>query len=280
MQTLNHNSILSFAHNAMATTFTIRIAHSEADYAAKAAKAAFIEIDRLEQLLSRFIEGSDIWRINHTPLHTPVLLAQETYECLNLAADILNITDGTFDFTIGILADAWKNNQTPPPDFITNTLNSTGSDFIRISPDNLSATRISDLINIDLGAIGKGFAIDKAAELLEDWDIPCAMLDSGGSSILALEPPPDVNGWEVSCGNNTFLLTQGAVSASGFAEQPNHIIDPQTGTPPEQQQRAWAMAPTAAIADALSTAATLMNPDRISDFNSRHPELKLFSEQL
>lgn len=268
----------SFSHEAMATSISVIIAHEDRDYAAKAAKAAFIEIDRIESRLSRFTEGSDIWCLNHTSPNTVVPVSIETWECLKLATDIAILTNGAFDFTIGILADAWKASTTPPPEFIEKLLDSTGNKSVNISSNDYTVSRTNELVSIDLGAIGKGFAIDKAAELLEDWDITHAMFNCGGSSILALDPPPNADGWEVSCGNSNFMITQGAVSASGFAEQPNHIIDPRTGRPPKIRQRTWAMAPTAAISDAISTATTIMNAEQIDIFRSKYPEIKILTE--
>ena len=98
-----------FSHEAMATTFEIFIQHNDARYAGQAARAAFDEVDRLEGLLSRYIENSDICRINNLAAgeSTPVNL--DTFKCLEIAAKMHEQTEGVFDVTIGHLVSLCHN---------------------------------------------------------------------------------------------------------------------------------------------------------------------------
>jgi thiamine biosynthesis lipoprotein len=103
-----------FSHEAMATTFEIIIVHEDERYAQQAAAAAFDEVDRLEGELSRFIENSDISRINNLPANQPLRLGLDAFECLQLSRRIYAETNGAFDITIGPLLSCWRNEDGTP----------------------------------------------------------------------------------------------------------------------------------------------------------------------
>jgi len=269
--------VFKFSHDALNTYNRISIYHNDKIYAEQAAAAAFREIDRLENILSRFTAGSDIWQINHTPANSTIPLNFETCECLSLALQLSKLTQGAFDITLGNLYQLWKNSATPAENEIEELRKRTGTEFLQLSKDDCSITTLTDEINIDLGAVGKGYIIDKAADILEEWELPAAMINSGGSSLLALDPPYEKDGWGITCGTNRFSLKQGAVSGSGTAEQGEHIINPHTGHPAAHTVRQWAMAPTAAIADALSTAAMIMTDSEKESLRKNFPAVKFIS---
>lgn len=126
---------------------------------------------------------------------------------------------------------------------------------------------------IDLGAIAKGFSLDRMADELQAWGIKKFLLMSSGSSILAGEAPDGQVGWAVrlgeGAGSSEVALCGRALGTSGFDMQGRHIIDPSTGKPASRYRRAWALAPTAAEADALSTAWMNMEPEKIGWFCAR-----------
>jgi thiamine biosynthesis lipoprotein len=126
---------------------------------------------------------------------------------------------------------------------------------------------------LDLGAIGKGFALDVMARDLREWDMHRALLIAGGgSSVLALDPPyestgaADSEGWCISMSSRQLLMLENAaISASGTRVKGAHILDPATGRPPVAAPvRTWAMAPTAAWSDALSTAWMILDINEIA----------------
>ncbi len=254
-----NDSVFRFSHDAMTTFNHIDIHHPDKSYANSAAQEAFRELDRLETLMSRFDEGSDIWRINHTPANNEIPISIETYECLHLSKQLNELTAGAFDITLGQLIELWNNNDQPDQQEIEAALKNSGSDQLQISDSDYTVTKLHD-ITIDLGAVGKGYIIDKIAETFTEWDIESILINSGGSSFLALDPPPGKDGWNVACGKTTFSLSQGAISASGMDVKGNHIINPRTGYPIQEKPTQWSMAPTAAIADAVSTASMIMTP--------------------
>jgi thiamine biosynthesis lipoprotein len=263
-----------FFHDAMATFNHIDISHDHEHYARQAAQAAFQEMDQLIGSLSRFEEGSDIWQLNCAGAGVPVLLARETYECLKLAKQMSHLTRHAFDITIGPVFACWADGD----DDLESARKRSGIDLLNLCDDELSAQLSVDGMKIDLGGIGKGYIVDKMAEVLEEWEVPRSLINSGGSSILALDPPLGAEGWSVTCGDRSFRVTQTAVSSSGMAVKGNHIMDPRTGLPVADDGRYWCMAPTAAIADALSTAAIVMNSEEIGALCEQCPEIKLFCE--
>ena len=177
-----------------------------------------------------------------------------------LAADASIATDRAFD-------PAYASERAPdlPPDAPPFTLD----------PAAHTLTSQAVRLHLDLGAIGKGFALDRLAETLREWDMLSACLNSGGSTALALDPPAGSTGWPVGLGEGNahrmLALANGALSGSGTAVQGAHLIDPRTGAPAVRTTRAWASAPGAATADALSTAFFVMGDADIARFCAAHP---------
>jgi thiamine biosynthesis lipoprotein len=115
---------------------------------------------------------------------------------------------------------------------------------------------------------------------LAEWECPAYLLIAGGSSILAGDPPPDSPGWSVGLGEDNseprHWLKQGSLSGSGIAVKGRHIIDPRTGRPANLRARAWAMAPAAAVSDALSTAFMVLTEPEITRLLTGRSEWRAF----
>jgi thiamine biosynthesis lipoprotein len=273
-----------FSHNAMATVFEIIIIHKDAHYARQAAWAAFDELDKLEQQLSRFIENSDISRINNLTTNQPLQIRLAAFECLQLCVSLYNQTSGAFDVTIGSLMDCWlsedKTMRTPSKEQLKQARQRTGLHLIKLDETDHTVQLLTGPVKVDLGGIGKGYAIDQMAKLLGDWSIDTALINGGCSSVLALRRPHNTKGWHLTLSNPAnhrqtlahLYLQDQAISGSGLQKGP-HIIDPRTAQPARGKRAAWAAAPTAATADALSTAFMVMSPDQIEQYCSNHQDI-------
>ena len=207
---------LRFSHQAMATVFEIICTHADPAYARQAAWAAFDLLDRLEQELSRFLENSDLSRIHHLAPGESVRVNRWTMECLQLARLGYAETEGAFDISLG-----------------------SGIDRLQLDPQHQMVRANAGGVRLDLGGIGKGYAVDRMAEVLMEWGVEQAVIHGGFSSALALEAPGGSEGWPLtmSVHDAPFTLLQArqrAFSASG-TQKGDHIVDPAhraTGTGP------------------------------------------------
>ncbi len=247
-----------FRHEAMATFFEIQVADAEASYAGQAAASAFRELDRLEGELSRYRETSDIARANRLGRGASTRLGPDAFECLLIAADAALATGRAFDPAYASARDGLAD----------------GELAFTLDPGTHSLRSKSEKLHLDLGAIGKGYALDRMAETLRDWQIASACLNSGGSTALALAAPSGAEGWPIGVGDEPaarqVMLRETAMSGSGVAVKGEHILDPRTTQPARIQHRTWALAPTAALSDALSTAFFVMAEAEVARFCAAH----------
>ncbi len=266
-----------FGHQAMATTFEIVAQHENEVYARQAAHAAFDELDRIEADLSRYIENSDVARINSLPAGQPLLLGLDTFACLKLSRRLYAETQGAFDVTIGLLLDCWrdkdKKRRTPSRDELAWARTHTGMLLLELDESRYTVELAASPVRVDLGGVGKGYGVDRMAEILDEWNVNRVLIHGGYSSVLALDAPEGTKGWPVTLSDpedrrRTLArldLKRGAVSGSGL-EKGLHIIDPRLARPVEAKTAAWSMAPDAATADALSTAFMIMTPPQVINY--------------
>jgi FAD:protein FMN transferase len=251
-----------FNDRAMATHFQARIVHDDREYAAQAAQAAFDLLAKLESQLSRFKPDSDIARAAVLAPGEKMRLSEPAFACLAVARRMERATHGAFSPTPAALQT-----QVSPPQW-------------ELMADQQSLRCESGRLPFDLGAIGKGFALDRMAELLGEWDCPSFLLVAGGSSILAGDPPNDAVGWSCGLGDDDapqrYLLAHASLSGSGLAVKGQHILDPRTGRPAPRQVRAWALADTAAESDALSTACMALSEPELEEVLAREPTWLVF----
>jgi len=263
-----------FSHEAMNTVFEVHVAGADARYTAEAAQAAFALVDRLEGELSRFRHNSDITRINHLTGGQRTRVGEAAFECLVIARHIHDLTGGAFDIAIG-----------------------TGLPALELDPESYEVHATADGVRVDLGGIGKGYAVDLVAELLEEWGLERAFVHGGFSSAVALEPPAGAEGWPLTLSDprqpaqifTRLSMRQAALSASGVRKG-DHIRDPRTGAPVRGRLAAWVALPRpatpaaagpaagprlapGAVADALTTAFMLLPVDQIEALCQRSPGL-------
>jgi thiamine biosynthesis lipoprotein len=251
-----------FEHEAMATTFGIFIDGQDPAYARQAAAAAFRELDRLEGELSRYVETSDIARANRLAAGESISIGEDALHCLLLAGDVSAATHRAFDPAYASVA----------------AVGATRDDALyALDPANHTLTSHASRLHLDLGAVGKGYALDRMAATLREWDIAAALLQSGGSTALALAAPAGETGWSVSLGEDparsTLRLTDAALSGSGTAVKGTHLVDPRSTAASGRPGRVWALAPNAAVSDALSTAFFILSDAEIAAFCHAHPEI-------
>jgi thiamine biosynthesis lipoprotein len=238
-----------FSHEAMATVFEIAMIHDDARYAEQCAQAAFAEVDKLEQDLSCFLPNSDISRINNSEPGSAVVVGPDAFTCLQQCDRLSVDTNGAFDVTMGVMSQ------------------------LLLYEVSYTVLRLSDSVSIDLGGFGKGYAVDRMAEILDEWDIPAALLHGGSSSVMAMDAPPGESGWRMTLRDpldrdrviERLSLERRSISGSGLRKG-SHIVDPRTGRPAEDKCAAWVVADDAATGDGLSTALMVMSGGEVQDY--------------
>jgi thiamine biosynthesis lipoprotein len=249
----------------MATQFQVRIAGEEKTYAAQTAQAAFVLTDRLESHLSRFRANSGISQIAQLAPGEKARVSEPVFACLEIAKKMELLTRGAFSVCAAALQS-----QPALPQW-------------SLLKEPFSIRCDAGKLEFDLGAIGKGFTLDRMAEVLREWDCKAFLLVAGGSSILAGDPPAGSNGWSCGLGENNspvrYRLKNCSLSGSGLAVKGKHIFDPRTGKPARRQNRAWALAETAAESDALSTACMVLDEAEIVEVIAMEKSWLVFLEE-
>lgn len=244
-------------HHAMATLWEIRLPAEEEPYARQAAAEAFREVERMENLLSRFREGGDVWCLNHLPAGGELQLSEETAACLTRALEIQTLTNGAFHPGLGGVMDRVRAGES-----WEQSLTEINTGCLELAEDSTLVRCTQEGMRLDLGAIGKGFTLERVHALLVEWGFSAMLLSAGGSSVLAAGQP-----WEMRLRGDsirpTVTLRDLAVGSSGSSVQGQHIIDVRRGTRETAHLRSWAICERAADADALSTATLQMEADEI-----------------
>lgn len=270
----------------MATTFKIFVFYEEFSDAEHACSAAFDEIDWLEGQLSYFIPSSDISQINRLQAGRALKIGHAAFECISLAKTLHDDTNGAFDPTAGGLIAGrrpWDEGAELQRGVVPRQKGNihVGMDFIELDEPSHSIGMRSEFVTIDLGGIGKGYALDQARALLDDWGIGTALMSAGQSTMLGLGRVENTTGWQMRILDPrdeetilaSFVLPGGAVSTSA-TDNTQHLIDPRTGQPVDHRSGAWATSPSAALADALSTAFFVMTQEEVEAYCDRRPDIR------
>ena len=253
-------------------------------------------VDDLEDQLTIY-RDSEVSRLNASAHLGAVAVEAGLFDLLAKAIEIGHRTEGAYDVTSGALSIAWGflrgPKRIPDAEALSDALSRTGSHHLTLDPANRSVSFDRAGIVVNFGGIGKGYAIDRATDVLRNhwWPTP-GLVHGGQSSVFALGSPPDRFGgrWEIALRNpfdlesplGTIRLRDRALGTSGSSFQNfevdgrvfGHILDPRTGQPPSSGPASvTVLAPTAAEADAYSTAFFLLGPDGSRAILEKMPEL-------
>jgi len=256
---------------AMGTMFEIVAYHDPRGEAERAINAAMTEIERLDAVMSHYRPDSGLARLIRTAPHGPVATDPALYDVIQQSLQFSRLSRGRFDITIGPLVELWKRayaeDTRPSDDDVAAARRCVGFEQIELTAPDRVRFR-SACLRLDLGAIGKGYAVDRAMAILERAGLRNVLIDAGSSSIAVRGTPPGAAGWSVrlGAGSRTVLLTAGSLSTSQqqlvpFASTPGafgEIVDPSTAAPAATRSAVTVIAPSAATSDALSTTLLLL----------------------
>ena len=273
--------IFSQSRNAMGTVFAIHLyAESEAQ-ALSFFEVAFEEVERLEETLSKFRPSSEICRINRLAASQLVTTDPEVFSLIQQSLFYSEQTAGAFDITVGPLMRTWgffrAEGHFPDAQELKAARERTGFEKVLL---NRGARTISFAIpgmELDLGAIGKGYAVDRAVEILREASVSAALVVAGSSTVYALGTPPEEDGWKIHVPDpldrtrkiSTVKLRDQAISTSGnyerFFELDGrrycHVMDPRTGMPVEGVLQTTLIGSDGAMTDAVSNALFVLGTD-------------------
>jgi thiamine biosynthesis lipoprotein len=287
-------TLLRFGRRAMATTFEVILPFGVPN-APDRAEAALDEVDRLEDQLTVFRPNSEVSRLNQTAAQQPVPVETQLFQLLLQSAELTRETEGALDIATGALTKVWgfyrRSAAVPSPTELASVMTRVGMRHVVLNPREQTVRYLRQGLEINLGSIGKGYALDRAAELLRtQWQKANALLHGGHSSVYALgSGPGSSRGWPVGIRHpweperrlaivhlqNRALGTSAATfqHLEYQGRKLGHILDPRTGWPAEGIASASVLAPTAAEADALATAFFILGIEKAKIYCENHPDI-------
>jgi thiamine biosynthesis lipoprotein len=297
----------------MACEFEVLLNAGQYPAGADAALAALDLVEQLESQLTVYRDASEIQAINRRAAREAVAIEPRLFELLARAVELSAATGGAFDLTSGPLSKVWgfyrRQGSMPSAVEVADALALVGSDKLQLDHDKRTIRFARAGMELNLGAIGKGHALDRAAALLERSGIHDFCLHGGNSSVLARgnrsaecgvrnaesdhselrTPNSALAGWSIALRHPLkpdvrlaeFRLADQALGTSGSGTQffhyqgkrYGHVLDPGTGWPADKVLSATVIAPTAEQADALSTALFVMGLDAAREFCRSRPEI-------
>ncbi len=284
--------LLRIGRRAMACEFEVLLPAGPERNGTQQAVAALDLVDRLESQMTVYRDSSEISQINRTAFERDVEVEPRLFDLLRLAADIHRRTGGAYDITSGPLSKVWgfyrRAGRMPDDADLAAAMSHVGSQRLQFNPDRRTIRFTITGMELNLGSIGKGYALDRCCELLEAGGASDFLIHGGQSSLLARgsRSPMGDEGWWIGVRDplrpgsrlGQIRLCNRALGTSGTGAQffyhvgrrYGHILDPRTGRPTEGVLSSSVLAPSAAEADALSTAFYVLGPTAALDYCRRY----------
>ena len=271
---------LSLVHRqrySMGTMFDIIVYHASRPDAERAIEKAMEEIVRLDHVMSHYKADSSLSKLNREGGTGFVAVEPSLYEVIQESISFSRHSGGAFDVTIAPLLRTWKNayaeGRSPTANEISEARRCVGYEKIEtIAPDRIRFR--SDCVELDLGGIGKGYAVDRAIAMLKSDGIRHALVNAGGSSITAFGAPPGTKGWQVTVGARKVLLLRD--SSMSTSQQSGEILDPRTGSPAHTTMAVSVLTRSGTAADALSTTLVIVPIAEGMKLLDRFPDASAF----
>lgn len=256
--------------------------------AAGAAGAAFEEIVRIEAVLSDYRPDSESMRLMQRQPHTWHPVSATLLEMLVESEDIHRKTGGAFDPTIGVYTHLWRSGTQPTPEELAAAATRMGMGHIEIDAEHARIRFDTAGMILDFGGVGKGYAAQRALELIRSKGFRVAQVDMGGDLALGDPPSDHPRGWRVKIVTGlgdarVEYLSNCAVATSGDLErfyeyrgvQYSHIVDPFTGLGMTERRAVTVIAPDATLADALASAASVVGRGGVDALGKAYPSASI-----
>ena len=267
----------------MGSPFNIILYADTKQMADSAAQESFKLVDSINLVCSDYDSSSELYKLRYAAVGIPIKVSPILFELIYIANKAYKDADGSFDITVGPLSRLWRSarrsQQFPTHAAINEARKRIGSNKIQIDSGAQTITFLHPNMQLDMGAIAKGYAADKVLALLQSHGITTALVDAGGDMV-AFGMPPQKKGWTIGINvpgqqekllERKLVLSNKAVATSGDAFQfmlhegkkYGHIIDPRTGYGVTFQRNVTVVAPTATTADWLATACSILTLEQV-----------------
>ena len=265
----------------MACVYAIEAYGPDAQRLPRIVDEALDEVDRIDRLMSHYRAESAVSRLNREAAQRPISVEPELFDFLQTALTYTHDSGGAFDVTVGPLMKAWGffrgEGQLPSEGDLAAARRHVGARHVKLDPAARTIAFDEPGVEIDLGGIAKGYAVDRVAALLRERQVAAALISAGGSSVFGLGAPPGREAWDVAIEDpvtrgktaQTIQLKDRALSVSGSAEKSfeaggvtySHIMDPRSGRPVQGVLSVAVLAPSATAGDALDNAFFVLGPE-------------------
>lgn len=262
----------------MGTVFEIAAYDPSIARASEAIDKALAEVSRLDAMFSNFNPKSDLSRLNRSAHFHPETVPVDLYRAIEESQKYSKLSDGEFDITVAPLVDVWKaallGHRDPTAEESEQLRRCVGYEKIELLPPDRVEFH-SPCMRIDLGSIGKGYAVDRIVEILRAAGIQSALVNAGGSTIYGIGAPPGQPGWLIHLRDPSHrldprtILCDTSVSTSEQtspslldSDVAGHIIDPSSGAPLKTTLAISIIEKSATSSDALSTTLLLLGPEK------------------
>ena len=295
---------VTLARSAMATRFELVLHGTDEAVLRAAGEEALDEIVRVEDELSYFRPTSQIFRINQEAATRPIRVAPWLFRLLLQARRLSVESGGTFDITVAPLMRCWglytREGRVPDPEELAAARTKTGMNLVELDEASSTVRFTREGVQLDLGSIGKGYAVERAGELLREAGVSSALLHGGTSTVLAIGTPPDQDGWTIALEHPANIkgsqahtgvlvlplakvklrnesLSVSAVWGKSFTAADRsygHVIDPRTGQPTAGALLSAIVLPSATESDALSTMLLTLGPEGLEQVLRLRPGMR------
>lgn len=284
--------LYSSVHPAMGTEYTLYLYARSCEEAEATAQQAFDEIDRIDELLSHYRDGSELSRINHEAGEHEVTTDPEVFRFLESGFAWSERSAGAFDMTVGKLMKTWgffnARGAVPSDAELGEARSQVGWEKVRLDRQRRTVRFLSPGMELDPGGIGKGYAVDRAVRVLSKAGVRTALVSAGSSSVYAMGAPPGMPGWKIQvpdpsdegCVVSEIFLRDTSLSTANrsqkFFFEDGHlygsIMDPRTLRPSEGILQISAIAASALDSDVLSNALFVLGAEGGVSFLEELPQ--------
>jgi thiamine biosynthesis lipoprotein len=273
-----------FAEVHMGVPVRIILYAPTSEVAEKAAKEAFAAFHALNTIMSDYDSESELSLLCANNESTRV--SDDLFAVLQASKHYSRLSEGAFDITVGPMVRLWRRSrrlqELPKEQHVEQAKKLVGDHLWELDEKTRSVWLLKTGMKFDLGAIGKGYAVDKAFEIIQQYWITSLLVDAGGDFRVGA-PPPHAEGWRIAKDNETVLLKNIAMATSGgrfqFVEIDGvryaHIVDPKTGLGITDLYTVHITAPTAMEADALATAVILLGKEKGTALINKLPNVSV-----